>query len=57
MAKRNKIEVKFKCPKCGQYAKPNNESNNNFDCFDMVCKECNVRYEWEYYKNGEKIDG
>ena len=49
--KKNKIDIKFKCPKCGKFAKPNNESSKNFDVFDMICPDCNVRYEWIY---GEK---
>ena len=46
--KKKKLEIKFKCPNCGKYAKPNKDSSKNWDVYDMECPDCNVRYIWEY---------
>lgn len=54
MTRKRKIpELTFICPKCGESPKPNTNSNDNFDCYDTVCPECNVKY--DLYLDNKKL--
>ena len=44
--KKNKI--KFKCPKCGEFAESNDKKYKNIISYNFVCPKCNIGCVWIY---------